>query len=81
MEAITHHVYLLQLSVSSKKLLNDMQLLSDKGCREMNKMMRKAASPSMPYIGLYLQVPGNSVIAGLWRLISNMLFVSRVSSV
>lgn len=33
-----------------------MQQLSDKGCREMNKIMRKATSPSMPYIGLYLQV-------------------------
>ncbi|RLN60953.1 hypothetical protein BBJ28_00002667 [Nothophytophthora sp. Chile5] len=45
-----------ELSVSSKKLMNQMQLLSDKGCREMNRLMRKTANPSMPYIGLYLQV-------------------------
>lgn len=43
------------LSVASKKMMNEMQLLSDKGCREMNRLMRKTANPSMPYIGLYLQ--------------------------
>ncbi|GAB9464336.1 hypothetical protein Gpo141_00001768 [Globisporangium polare] len=47
--------FFLSLSVPSKKLLNEMQFLSDKGCREMNKSMRKASSPCMPYIGLYLQ--------------------------
>lgn len=52
----------MQLSVSSKKLLNEMQFLSDKGCREMNKSMRKASSPCMPYIGLYLQVMTRSVL-------------------
>ncbi|DBA01293.1 TPA: hypothetical protein N0F65_001798 [Lagenidium giganteum] len=43
------------LSVSSKKLLNQMQFLSDKGCREMNRIMRNSPNPSMPYLGLYLQ--------------------------
>ncbi|KAG7401619.1 Ankyrin repeat and death domain-containing protein 1B [Phytophthora boehmeriae] len=43
------------LSVASKQLMNNMQLLSDKGCREMNRLMRKTSNPSMPYIGLYLQ--------------------------
>ncbi|KAG1703086.1 hypothetical protein DVH05_007998 [Phytophthora capsici] len=43
------------MSVSAKKKMNEMQLLSDKGCREMNRLMRKTANPSMPYIGLYLQ--------------------------
>ncbi|KAG2763305.1 hypothetical protein PC129_g322 [Phytophthora cactorum] len=43
------------LSVAAKKKMNEMQLLSDKGCREMNRLMRKTANPSMPYIGLYLQ--------------------------
>ncbi|CAH0477387.1 unnamed protein product [Peronospora belbahrii] len=43
------------LSVDAKKMLNDMQLLSDKGCREMNRLMRKFGNPCMPYIGLYLQ--------------------------
>lgn len=45
-----------QLSLDAKKMMNEMQLLSDKGCREMNRLMRKTANPSMPYIGLYLQV-------------------------
>jgi len=44
------------MSVEAKKLMNRMQILSDKGCREMNRLMRKAPNPSMPYIGLYLQV-------------------------
>ncbi|KAG7393615.1 Ankyrin repeat and death domain-containing protein 1B [Phytophthora pseudosyringae] len=43
------------LSVHAKKKMNEMQLLSDKGCREMNRLMRQTANPSMPYIGLYLQ--------------------------
>ncbi|KAJ8540597.1 hypothetical protein ON010_g12630 [Phytophthora cinnamomi] len=43
------------LSLDAKKMMNEMQLLSDKGCREMNRLMRKTANPSMPYIGLYLQ--------------------------
>ncbi|KAL7691380.1 putative Ras guanine-nucleotide exchange factor catalytic domain, PH-like domain superfamily [Plasmopara halstedii] len=43
------------LSVAAKKKMNEMQLLSDKGCREMNRLMRIVANPSMPYIGLYLQ--------------------------
>ncbi|KAF4325060.1 hypothetical protein BBO99_00000623 [Phytophthora kernoviae] len=47
--------FYLKLSVASKKLMNEMQLLSDKGCREMNRLMRKTSNPSMPYIGLYLQ--------------------------
>jgi hypothetical protein len=46
----------MQLSVDAKKKMNEMQLLSDKGCRGMNRLMRKTANPSMPYIGLYLQV-------------------------
>lgn len=49
-------LFLLQMSVEAKKLMNRMQILSDKGCREMNRLMRKAPNPSMPYIGLYLQV-------------------------
>lgn len=44
------------MSVEAKKLMNRMQVLSDKGCREMNRLMRKAPSPCMPYIGLCLQV-------------------------
>lgn len=43
------------LSVAAKKKMNELQSLSDKGCREMNRLMRKTANPSMPYIGLYLQ--------------------------
>ncbi|KAL4169980.1 hypothetical protein KRP22_010889 [Phytophthora ramorum] len=43
------------LSAEAKKMMNEMQLLSDKGCREMNRLMRKTVNPSMPYIGLYLQ--------------------------
>ncbi|KAE9332042.1 hypothetical protein PF008_g15128 [Phytophthora fragariae] len=43
------------LSLDAKKMMNEMQLLSDKGCREMNRLMRKTVNPSMPYIGLYLQ--------------------------
>ncbi|TMW60570.1 hypothetical protein Poli38472_000612 [Pythium oligandrum] len=43
------------LSDASKKLLTQMQSLSDKGCREMNKFMHTAQNPVMPYIGLYLQ--------------------------
>ncbi|POM58451.1 Ras-specific guanine nucleotide-releasing factor [Phytophthora palmivora] len=47
--------FYLKLSVDAKKKMNEMQLLSDKGCREMNRLMRITANPSMPYIGLYLQ--------------------------
>ncbi|RQM18295.1 hypothetical protein DD237_000084 [Peronospora effusa] len=43
------------LSVDGKKMMNEMQLLSDKGCREMNRLMRRCDNPCMPYIGLYLQ--------------------------
>jgi hypothetical protein len=35
--------------------MNKMQFLSDKGCREMSQIMRKASNPSMPYLGLFLQ--------------------------
>ncbi|CAI5711852.1 unnamed protein product [Hyaloperonospora brassicae] len=47
--------FYLKLSVQAKKMMNEMQLLSDKGCREMNQLMRNTANPCMPYIGLYLQ--------------------------
>uniref|UniRef100_H3HBQ9 PH domain-containing protein n=1 Tax=Phytophthora ramorum TaxID=164328 RepID=H3HBQ9_PHYRM len=47
--------FYLKLSAEAKKMMNEMQLLSDKGCREMNRLMRKTVNPSMPYIGLYLQ--------------------------
>ncbi|EEY65793.1 uncharacterized protein PITG_03318 [Phytophthora infestans T30-4] len=47
--------FYLKLSVAAKKKMNEMQLLSDKGCREMNRLMRQTTNPSMPYIGLYLQ--------------------------
>ncbi|CAH0489298.1 unnamed protein product [Peronospora farinosa] len=43
------------LRVDGKKMMNEMQLLSDKGCREMNRLMRRCDNPCMPYIGLYLQ--------------------------
>ncbi|CAI5743895.1 unnamed protein product [Peronospora destructor] len=51
-EAISFY---LKLSVDDKKIMNEMQLLSDKGCREMNRLMRRCGNPCMPYIGLYLQ--------------------------
>jgi hypothetical protein len=41
--------------MESKKRLSKMQGLSDKGCRDVNKIMHVAENPSMPYIGLYLQ--------------------------
>ena len=50
--------------MQSKKLLNRIQFLSDKGCREMNRIMRKAGNPSMPYMGLYLQVTRGSLFHG-----------------